>query len=269
MDIGTAKPTKAQQGEVPHHMLDLIEPDRFYSAAEYKRNADLVLERLASLSQIPIVCGGTGLYARALLEGIEVPEVSAQSDMRLELNLFAEQHGNEALHQKLRSLDSVAAERLNVNDRIRIIRAIEVTTVMGKPFSQLATKTKPKHRTLWIGLHWSDRSKLKQAISDRLDFQMKLGLLEEVKSLFDNKAYRDVLVRAINYKEFRPYLDGTEKLEVCSNKCVTDTYQLSRKQMIWFRANPLIKWFAVDELRIAQIGEQILNLYAQARTKRD
>jgi tRNA dimethylallyltransferase len=263
MDIGTAKPTREQQSRAPHFMIDLLEPSRFYSVAEYKASAEIILQELGTKARLPIVCGGTGLYARALLEGMVMPSVPPQIELRKELNDFADLNGNEALHLKLQEVDAQTAKRLNVNDRIRIIRAIEVSLTAGIPFSRLAGKSESIHRTLWIGLTWSDRSKHKAAIAGRFDQQMQQGLLEEVQTLFQNPEYEKILLRAVNYKEFVPYLSGKSDLQNASQDCITSNCQLSRKQMIWFRANPKINWFAVDEKSVDDICDQVLNLYRQ------
>jgi tRNA dimethylallyltransferase len=264
MDIGTAKPTVQQQSRVPHFMIDLIEPERFYSVAEYKEGAEIILQELGSKSQVPIVCGGTGLYARALLEGIDIPAVPPQVELRKSLNEFADLNGNDALHSKLELLDPKTAKRLSANDRIRVIRALEVSLVAGKPFSELAGRSKSAHRTLWIGLGWSDRAKHKAALTERFDQQVQQGLLDEVENLFGHREYEKVLLRALNYKEFFPYLNGAIDLQEVRQNCITSNFQLSRKQMIWFRANSKINWFAVDEMSAEDICERVLKLYRAA-----
>jgi tRNA dimethylallyltransferase len=261
MSIGTAKPTLEQQGRVPHFMLDLIEPNRFYSAAEYKDAALKVLRNLPCSAAVPIVCGGTGLYARALLQGIDIPQVPPQVDLRARLNKYADEYGNDALHQKLAVLDINTAKRLSSNDRFRVIRAIEVSTIAGRPFSELAQKSDPIFHTLWIGLFWSDRAKLKEAIKERFDRQMQAGLLEEVQNLFEQPEYEGVLMRAVNYKEFASYLSKKIQLEEARENCITNTFQLSRKQTIWFRGNREINWFAVDEIPLEEICDQVTRLY--------
>jgi tRNA dimethylallyltransferase len=261
MDIGTAKPTVEQQSRVPHFMIDLIEPERFYSVAEYKEGADKTVQELGTNSQVPIVCGGTGLYARALLEGIDIPAVPPQVDLRKSLNEFADLNGNQSLHDQLVALDPVTAKRLSANDRFRVIRALEVSMVGGKPFSELAGKNKSRYCTVWIGLGWSDRSKHKAALTKRFDQQVEQGLLDEVQELFAHPQYENVLLRAVNYKEFFPYLNGQIDLQEVRQNCITSNYQLSRKQMIWFRANSEINWFFVDEMSAKEICEQVLKLY--------
>src|SRR5277367_2345761 len=248
MDIGTAKPTAEQQSRVPHFMIDLIDQERFYSVAEYKEGAERVLQELASESRLPIVCGGTGLYARALLEGIDIPAVPPQVDLRKSLNDFADLNGNQALHEQLVALDPVTAKRLSANDRFRVIRALEVSMVAGKPFSELAVKNKSAHRTVWIGLCWSDRAKHRAALTKRFDQQIDQGLLDEVQELFVHPQYEKVLLRAVNYKEFFPYLKGQIDLQEVRQNCITSNSQLARKQQIWFRANSEINWFSVDEM---------------------
>jgi len=261
MDVGTAKPTAEQQARVPHFMLDLIEPERFYSVAEYKVGAEKVLHELGLKSQVPIVCGGTGLYARALLEGIDIPAVPPQPDLRKSLNEIADLDGNQVLHARLAALDPVTAKRLSINDRIRVIRALEVSIVAGKPFSQLAGKNKSAYRTVWIGLTWGDRAQHKTALTKRFDQQVEQGLLEEVQDLFAHPQYEKVLLRAVNYKEFFPFLNGQIDLQEARQNCITNNFQLSRKQMIWFRANSEINWFSVDETSPKEICEQVLKLY--------
>jgi tRNA dimethylallyltransferase len=261
MNLGTAKPTALEQKRAPHHMIDLLEPDRFYSVAEYKERADEIMLEIFERSAVPIVCGGTGLYARALLEGIGIPSVPPQVEMRRELVLLAERDGNTALHAVLQEIDSVTAERLNANDRVRIIRAIEVSKVAGKPFSDLIFKAEPNYETLWIGLFWRERQKQRLAISNRFDMQLEDGLLEEVKALAHEKAFEPVLRRAVNYKEFFPLLEGKSSLESVRTECILHNFQLSRKQMVWFRANKQINWFAVDEFSIEEICRKVLEIF--------
>jgi tRNA dimethylallyltransferase len=261
MDVGTAKPTAEQQARVPHFMLDLIEPEHFYSVAEYKVGAEKALHELGLKSRVPIVCGGTGLYARALLEGIDIPAVPPQPDLRKSLNEIADLNGNQALHAQLAALDPVTAKRLSINDRIRVIRALEVSIIAGKPFSQLAGRNKSAYQTVWIGLTWADRAKHKTALTKRFDQQVEQGLLEEVQDLFAHPQFEKVLLRAVNYKEFFPFLNGQIDLQEARQNCITNNFQLSRKQMIWFRANSEINWFSVDEMSPKEICERVLKLY--------
>jgi tRNA dimethylallyltransferase len=261
MDIGTAKPTPEQQHTIKHHALDILEPNRFFTVSEYVQIARPAINSILSAGKLPIICGGTGLYARALLEGIQIPPVPPQPDLRQELNDFAEKNSNEALYAWLNKLDSTTADRLNINDRRRIIRALEVCLVTGKPFSLLATKGDPPFQSLWIGLKWNNRSQHKELIAKRLYRQLDSGLLDEIKELWSEPKYRPLLSSAVNYKEFIPYLHKTISWEDACQQCIQDNYQLAKKQMIWFNANSSIKWLILDDSPAAALLSKALELW--------
>lgn len=248
MDIGTAKPTHEQQNAIKHYALDIAEPDHFFTVAEYVKAANAAIENILSIGKLPILCGGTGLYARALLEGIQIPPVGPQTELRTELNEFAEEKGNEELYAKLTHLDPVSAARLSINDRRRIIRALEVTITTGQPFSQLATQGKPPYETTWIGLAWNNRQLHKELITKRLQQHLANGLLEEIEILWNNPGYQAVLSNSINYKEFIAHLNKSELLDEARLQCIQNNFQLARKQMMWFKARPFINWLGIDEL---------------------
>ena len=248
MDIGTAKPSLEQQKSIKHYALDLIEPSRFLTVSDYIQIANQVIEDIISRGKVPILCGGTGLYARALLEGIQIPAVAPQIELRNELNNIAEQKGNEELYSRLLKLDPICAAKLNINDRRRIIRALEVSITSGKPMSELATQGQSNYETTWIGLNWADRAGHKAIISTRLNKHLEEGLIAEVETLWSNSSYREVLKNSINYKEFIPYLDKEKSLEEACQQCIQSNFQLARKQMIWFRARPFINWLSIDQL---------------------
>lgn len=261
MNIGTAKPTLAQQASIKHHLIDVLEPARFFSIAEYKVLAANVIDDIINRGKVPIVCGGSGLYARALLEGIEIPSVPAQPELRNMLNALASEKGNAHLYEKLKELDPKTAERLNLNDRLRIVRALEVSLITGRPFSSLSKKLKPPFPTLWIGLSVGQRTLHREMLSARLADQLQQGLLEEVFGLWAQPRYKAVLANAVNYKEFLPYINGNETLEQVKQQCLINNSRLSRKQMTWFRANRAIEWMKVDEARTETILAQIIELY--------
>ncbi len=247
MDIGTAKPSVEQQIEVKHHALDLLEPTRFFTVAEYIEIAKEAINTISAQGKLPILCGGTGLYARALLEGIQIPTVKPQTELRAQLDELAKQKGNEELHSRLAEIDPVSAARLNVNDLRRIIRALEVSIISGKPFSQLATQVESPFQTTWIGLNWNDRDLHKKILTERLNKHLQAGLLEEVTKLWPNSNYQAVLSNSINYKEFIPHINGSESLDEACTQCIRNNFQLARKQMIWFRTRPFINWILIDE----------------------
>ncbi len=263
MDIGTAKPSTEQQNTIKHYCLDILEPERFFTVAEYVDEANKAIRTILTQGKLPILCGGTGLYARALLEGIQIPAVEPQSKLRNELNEFADEKGNEELHAKLATIDPDTANKLNINDRRRIIRALEVSMISGQPFSQLATQGMPPYSTLWLGLTWSNREKHKALITKRLQNHIAEGLLEEVQKLWQNAAYQPILSNSINYKEFIAYLNKTESLNESSEQCIKNNFQLARKQMMWFKARQFINWIAIDEISTQECFNKALKILSE------
>jgi tRNA dimethylallyltransferase len=247
MDIGTAKPSLVERAEITHHLLDLIEPDVSYTVARYKEDAEPIVDRLIADGKTPIVVGGTGFYFRNLLEGLSIPEVPAQDLLRQELTTLADTEGNAVIHTKLRELDSASADRINVNDRFRIIRAIEVSTVTGKPFSQMVAKVEPKYAVAWMGLYYEDRDLLRKQIAQRLKEQVEAGLVDEVKSIIARYGKCNSLMATVSYKEIVQYLDNAMTLSEAIDLCAIHTNQLARRQLTWFRANKNINWIAVDK----------------------
>jgi tRNA dimethylallyltransferase len=247
MDVGTAKPSTEQQNRIKHYALDVTEPNRFFTVAEYSILAKEAMDTIIAKGKLPILCGGTGLYARAVLEGIQIPAIGPQIELRNELEEIANSKGNEELHVRLAKLDPIAALRLNINDRRRIIRALEVCMVSGKPFSEIAVQGDLPFDTTWIGLNWVNREIHKKIIAERLEKHLQEGLLQEVINLWQNKDYQSVLSNSVNYKEFIPYINKEESLEDARLQCIKSNFQLARKQMMWFRARPFIKWITLEE----------------------
>jgi tRNA dimethylallyltransferase len=257
MDIGTAKPTMDERKGVAHHMLDVVDPDSVYTVAEYQREGSAALNDIFARGKVPIVCGGTGLYARALLEGLSIPEVPPQAQLREKLKAEVEQHGNQALHDKLKQLDPVSAQKIHPNDVFRIIRALEVTMTLGKPFSEATKKKEVPFRVIWIGLTYMDRDLLRVRIEERLAEQVRAGLVEESKFLYEKYGATQPLLNAVTYKEMISFFDGNCTLEDAIADCVVHNYQLSRNQLIWFRANQEINWFCVDDTNAGSIFDRV------------
>lgn len=260
MDIGTAKPSKEEQAKVSHHLLDVADVSETYTVARYKEDAERAIAEIHRRDKIPIVCGGTGFYARALLEGLSIPEVPPNLQLRKELNDFADKNGNEKLLERLKESDSVTALRLNANDRFRVVRALEVTLALGKPFSEAATLKPAPYPTIWIGMGVSNRQYIKDLIETRLDEQIAAGLLEEVSSLLADFGPTRALLNAVPYKEVIAYLDGNCTLDQARQDALKHNYQLARRQIMWFRANENTHWFNVDVEDREQIFSQVSEL---------
>ncbi len=258
MNIGTAKPTPVEQAQVPHHMLDIIEPDQVYTASQFKRAGGEILSQLTAAGKTPVVCGGTGFYIRALLEGLKMPEVEPQQEIRDELAKVAEQHGVEHLREILRQIDPISAEKIGVNDRFRLIRAIEVSRVLNMPFSQAASREPVPYNIVWIGLTATRRELLKERIIERIDAQLQDGLLAEVQSIYTKFGATQALKNTVAYAEFIQHIDGTLSLEQAREETIKHSVALARRQLIWFRSNTQMNWFAIDELDSRAIFDQCI-----------
>lgn len=253
MDVGTAKPSKAEQRGIPHHLLDVADPPEIYTAANYKEDAGKVLRELIEKGRTPIVCGGTGLYSRVLLEGMNIPNVAPNVEMREELNKLADRDGIEALHKILEECDPASYARIMKNDRFRIIRAIEVTKALGIPFSQAATRAEVPYEVMWIFLTVDDRSILQKRIRERLLQQVNDGVIEETKLVLEKFGKTNSLENAVPYKEYLQYLEGQISLEEAHEEAVKHNQALARRQIMWFRANKAARTFCVDKMTKSEI----------------
>lgn len=237
MDIGTAKPTMQERKGIKHHLLDVVEPDQVYTAATFKKDASAVIEDLFSREKLPIVCGGTGLYSRVLLEGLNIPEVEPDETLRQELSELVRKEGVEALEKLLEKLDPPSLKRIEKGDVFRLIRAIEVSQKLG-PFSQVATIKRPDFDVVWIFLNVQNREILREAIVKRLLIQEQDGVIEETKALSQRFGLTQALLNSVPYKEYLSYLDGNLALEQAREEAVKHNYQLARRQIMWFRKSP-------------------------------
>lgn len=258
-DIGSAKPGAEERAAIPHHLIDIAEPDENFTAAQFAQLGQKAIEEISQRNRLPIVCGGTGFYARALLQGLGIPEVPPQEDLRAELK-SNEMQKSGWLHARLSELDPISAARLNPNDHFRLIRALEVCMVTGKTFSELASVQKAPYEVLWVGLSIRDREKLKILIQKRLDEQMMTGMLEEVQNLCKRFGPTQKMMNTVNYRDLLKYLSGELSQEEALKEAARHNYQLARRQMMWFKSNPDINWFFVDELIREKIELQVLEM---------
>lgn len=257
-DIGTAKPSAEERAAVPHHLIDVADPTDFYTVAEYREQSTHAIEQIHSANKTPFVVGGTGFYARALLEGLVMPKVGPQPQLRAELEAFADAEGNPALHARLQEIDPTTAARVNINDRFRMIRALEVSITSGEPFSTQTTREDPPYDTVWIGLTLNDRAYLDDLIKRRFDIQLQQGLVEEVETLYKQFGASQSVMSTVAYKELVEYVQGKTSLPEAVDLAMLHTRQLARKQLIWFRSNPLMKWFAIDEHSPDELATRVL-----------
>jgi tRNA dimethylallyltransferase len=256
-DIGTAKPTAAERAAVPFHLMDLAEPSELFTAGEYRRKAQLVLDDLAQRGVLPVLTAGTGLYLRALLEGLaDAPERS--EELRMRLTEIATRRGHTHLHRLLQRLDPPSAVRISPNDTKKIIRAIEICVVARKPLSEVHSagrKPLQGYRFIKIGLQ-PPRELLHQRIADRVQSMLQSGWLDEVAALLKRDASASAKpFEFIGYRELRDHLEGRSTLAQVAQAITIATRQYAKRQMTWFRKEPGVNWlpgFGDDRAIIAE-----------------
>jgi tRNA dimethylallyltransferase len=244
MDIGTNKPTPAERESVPHHLIDVVEPDEDFSLAMYHQLANAALKAIRQKVKLPLLVGGSGLYVWSLVEGWKIPQVPPDQERRRQLEARAEQEGSQSLYQELQDIDPTAAVKINPSNTRRIIRALEIYDVIGQPSSQLQRKEAPDFPILLIGLT-QERSELYRSIDWRVDKMIQRGLVEEVEQLL-KKGYSPSLpsMSGIGYKQIVQFLRGEMTLPEAIDKIKYETHRLARHQYAWFRlGDSRIHWF--------------------------
>ncbi|WP_277404315.1 tRNA (adenosine(37)-N6)-dimethylallyltransferase MiaA [Achromobacter xylosoxidans] len=244
MDIGTAKPSPAEQAQVPQHLLDIRDPAQSYSAAEFRADALRLIDAIRARGRIPLLAGGTMMYYKALRDGLDdLPQ--ADPALRAELEARAARDGWPALHAELARLDPVTAARLAPNDSQRIQRALEICQLSGQPMSALLGRQRAAagdddNRYLTISLEPSERAALHARIEQRFDAMLANGLLEEVRGLHARADLHPGLpsVRCVGYRQMWAHLDGEISLEEAREQGIAATRQLAKRQITWLRAQP-------------------------------
>lgn len=237
MDIGTAKPTAEQRAAVPHYGLDLIDPDERLSVAEFQRLTYAVIADIAGRGKLPLLVGGTGQYITAVVEGWTIPEVPPDERLRAELEADAQRHGAEALLARLYQLDPVTAERIDRRNLRRVIRALEVTLLTGRPFSEQRRKSPPDYAVRTIGLTLP-REQLYAQADARLEKMMHAGFLDEVRSLLARGYSRDLpSMSALGYRELAAHLLNGLPLNEALEEIRRATRDFIRRQYTWFRGH--------------------------------
>ncbi|MBQ2699629.1 MAG: tRNA (adenosine(37)-N6)-dimethylallyltransferase MiaA [Clostridia bacterium] len=244
MDIGTAKPTIVERAGIAHHMLDLVPPSYPYSVAEYVEGAKQCIEKIHHMNRIPILVGGTGLYLKALTGGMPLGGTVGNEDLRHELAAIAETPGGkQRLHEELQHIDPVSAARLHMNDCRRVIRAIEVFRMTGKPISSQSTEVEDKPYdviTLGVGI---ERPQLIERINHRVDLMLKMGLVAEVEALLASGVSPEAqAMQGLGYKELIPYLNHQCTLQEAATQIKISTRQYAKRQMTWFKRTEGVCW---------------------------
>lgn len=249
MDIGMDKPTPDERQGVPHRLIDLVEPDQPFNVGLYRRHALEEIARLHGAGRLPLLVGGTGLYVRAVLRGLwEGP--SADWGLRRQLEAEAREQGSDALYQELSRVDPASAQRLHPHDHVKIIRALEVYRLSGRPLSEAIHEHafgESPFLPLVIGLI-RERESLYRRIEARVDEQLAKGLLEETRSLLA-KGYGRQLgsMKGLGYRQMAGYLAGEYPYDEAVRLLKRDTRHFAKRQLTWFRKEPGVQWVTIEE----------------------
>ena len=260
MDIGTAKPTTEEMQGIPHHMIDVAEPDEDFSVSRYCQMASPIVDDIISRGKTAIIAGGTGLYMDSLIKGNDfAPFPSTGQRERLEAQ--ADEMGMEFMTNWLKEIDPEAAER--IHDRKRILRALEVYLETGETITEHNRRTQaipPKYRPLWLGLDFAQRSELYRRIDLRVEIMLKFGLVEEIQNLLASGIpEKCTAMQAIGYKEFIDALDERCTIEEAAAQVRQSSRRYAKRQLTWFRRNKEMHWL------VRNPGEGAGEILAKAR----
>lgn len=258
-NIGTAKPSVAQQQQVPHYLIDICEPIETMTLADYQLQAQALInsfhlscqkvefsespsQESTDIRSFPLLVGGTGLYIRSVVLGLKIPRVAPDYQLRSQLSTL----GQTQLYQLLQQVDPIATQKIHANDNVRTLRALEVFYVTGRPISEQQGENPPHYPILQIGLECSDTSILNRRIQQRTEAMLGLGWEDEVKYLCEKYGFDLPLLNTLGYQEMKQYLAGDISLLEATELTVLHTRQFAKRQRTWFRAVPEIVWFDAD-----------------------
>ncbi len=254
-DIGTAKPTKSQQQEVPHYLIDICEPVETLTVADYQQQAQKLIisppfERahVGAQCNAPLLVGGTGLYIRSIVKGLKIPTVAPNNQLRSQLQKL----GQLQLYTMLQQVDPVAAQKIHTNDAVRTLRALEVYYVTGSPISEQQGENPPDYPILQIGLDCPNPEDLHRRIKQRTEQMICMGLVAEVEFLGEKYGFNLPLLNTLGYQEIKEYLLGNVSLSEAKELIVLHTRQFAKRQRTWFKADGTIAWFDSNDPNLVE-----------------
>ncbi|MDR5709004.1 MAG: tRNA (adenosine(37)-N6)-dimethylallyltransferase MiaA [Armatimonadota bacterium] len=258
MDIGTAKPSPQLRARVPHHLLDVVEPHEVFTVQRFQQLARETIARIRARDRVPMLVGGTGLYVRAVLDGLRIPPVPP--DWELRRRLEEEEHRQPGvLFRRLREVDPESAARIHPTNLRRLIRALEIWHHLGVPPSQVRARG-PEEPSLRVGLTM-DRRMLYARIDRRIDEQLQAGFVEEVRRLLAGGVPPSApALQALGYREIAAHLHGEMSLAEAISRWRRNTRRYARRQLIWFRADPQVQWLDVTGLPPEGVAERVVQL---------
>lgn len=270
MDIGTAKITQDEMSGVPHHMIDILEPDENFSAYEFKNRAQRLIKEITTRGRVPIIAGGTGLYIQSLIYNYDFEDetISEQKSLEIEAKLAElDQLSNEALHQYLASFDEVSAQDIHPNNRKRVRRAIQYYLKTKKLLSsrKKVQQFTENYDTLLLGIEMS-RDILYQRINKRVDIMLERGLLSEVQQLVDDGYETSQSMQAIGYKEIVPVIKQELSLDEATEKLKQHSRNYAKRQMTWFKNKLDVLWLDREKMSLSLMLEEVSVQIQKRRT---
>ncbi len=249
LDIGTAKPSREDRERIPHHLIDIIDPDEPFSAGEWVRQASDAVRDILGRRKLPIISGGAGFYIEAFTEGLS-EGIVPDPDIRAALDIELAERGPERLHAKLTALDPLRASQLPANDTFRVLRALEIFLTTGETNSAIQARerlTGGEYDYYRVGID-RERETLYRGIDERVERMVNAGLVEELRAILDSGYPRDMVsLDTVGYKEWFPYLDGDADFDTCLEAVKRDTRRYAKRQITWFRHRAGYRWVNGDD----------------------
>lgn len=261
LDVGTAKPTWEERSQVPYYGLDLVPPDAPFSVFDFKRIGQESISRIRSQNRIPLIVGGTGLYVRALLDDLSLAEIPPHPELRARLYSEAEKYGSAYLHTKLKRVDPYSAYKIHPNDTKRIVRALEIFLVAGKPKSFFQDRRKEGRKRVFVCGITLPRQLLYQRIEARVEVMYQKGLLKEAAFLLEKGFANTKAAEGIGYREAISYLKGEISLEEAKAQTKKRTRHYAKRQLTWFRKEKDIYWLDGSSKNVFALAEELLKAY--------
>lgn len=258
MNIGTGKITEPEKRGITHHLIDIVDPGENFSVSMYKERAEAAISQILAKGKLPVITGGTGLYINALIYGLNFAETPASEEIRNELKNIAAEKGSRFLYDQLVKADAESAEKISPNDVRRIIRALEIYRITGKPKSRQATHSSSCPYDVTIFVLTRDRAELYEKINSRVDKMISDGLVDEVRALYRYKQAQSM--QAIGYKEILDYIDGKIPLNDAVSQIKQNTRRYAKRQITFFKKLPDAIFTNPDFENISKIIENKLKI---------
>ena len=262
LTVGTAKVTPEETHGIPHHAVDLLEPDQPFSVADFTALASRLEADLSARGKLPILVGGTGLYVQSFLYGVRFTAEKTPDGLREQLAAELKEKGPAAMYAELQAADPEAADAIHPNNQVRVLRALEHYRATGKKLSEQKAASLPPekpYRSLILGLDFPDRAQLYRRIDLRVDRMMEQGLLDEAKLVYDNRGHFKTAAQAIGYKEFFPYFAGESDVGPCVEKLKQASRNYAKRQLTWFRHMEDVVWLDASAPDVQERAAQLTN----------